>query len=164
MLGLDQSGKSSLLSALTSADPVEAPRPTERHNAVSIDGGETSFDIWEVGGAGDVRLSWSDYLDGTDALVFVIDSANPKRLPEARAEVQKLIASPKLTGVPIVVIANKQDLPTAESPGMILAMLGLMGEDIGARKVHIMGTEVTPGNPCLCADDILRVLESLWQV
>ena len=55
--------------------------------------------------------------------VYVIDSADRRRLDETGAELNELLQEEKLAGVPLLVFANKQDLLNAaqadevQSPG-----------------------------------------------
>jgi len=44
-------------------------------------------------------------------LIFVVDSADRQRIKEAQYELQNVITSDEMRGVPVEVIANKQDLP-----------------------------------------------------
>ena len=44
-------------------------------------------------------------------LIFVVDSADRDRMIEAREELFGILESDEMRGVPVVVIANKQDLP-----------------------------------------------------
>jgi len=44
-------------------------------------------------------------------VMFVVDCADRERIPEAREELLRLLESPEMRNVPLVVIANKQDLP-----------------------------------------------------
>ena len=48
------------------------------------------------------------YLAG---LIFVVDSADRSRLDEAREELFGIVESDEMRGVPVVIIANKQDMP-----------------------------------------------------
>jgi len=48
--------------------------------------------------------------------IYVIDSADRRRLEETVAELQLLLDEDKLTGVPLLLYANKQDLLTAAPP------------------------------------------------
>lgn len=50
------------------------------------------------------------YLDDCKALVFVVDSSDPARLPEAQKVLKKVLSEEKLRGVPLMVLANKKDL------------------------------------------------------
>ena len=44
-------------------------------------------------------------------LIYVVDSADRERMGEAREELFGILESDELRGVPVVVVANKQDLP-----------------------------------------------------
>ena len=44
-------------------------------------------------------------------MLFVIDCADRERIQEAKEELYRILASPELRGAPIVIVANKQDLP-----------------------------------------------------
>ncbi len=49
------------------------------------------LNVWDVGGQKALRTYWSNYFENTDALVFVIDSADTKRLTESGEELEKLL-------------------------------------------------------------------------
>ena len=44
-------------------------------------------------------------------LIYVVDSADRERMIEAREELFGIMDSDEMRGVPVVIIANKQDLP-----------------------------------------------------
>lgn len=45
------------------------------------------------------------------ALVFVVDSIDRARMPEAQKALKKILVEEKLANVPLMVLANKKDLP-----------------------------------------------------
>jgi GTPase SAR1 family protein len=49
------------------------------------------LNVWDVGGQKVLRTFWNNYFDNTDALVYVIDSSDRKRLNESGEELQKLL-------------------------------------------------------------------------
>lgn len=53
------------------------------------------------------------YLDDCKALVFMVDSSDPSRLPEAQKALKKVLSDEKLRSVPLMVLANKKDLPNS---------------------------------------------------
>jgi len=69
--------------------------------------------VWDIGGQKTIRPFWSNYFESSDALVYVIDSSDQRRLEESGAELKELLAEDKLGGVPLLVLANKQDLAQA---------------------------------------------------
>jgi len=72
--------------------------------------------------------------------VFVIDSNDQDRLSECKVEAGKLLEEEDLQDVPILILANKQDLPCAMSVEQVEAQLGV-GE-ITNRKIckSLVGT------------------------
>jgi signal recognition particle receptor subunit beta len=60
-----------------------------------------------------IRPYWRNYFDNSDALIYVIDSADKRRMEEAGIEMQQLLEEDKLAGVPLLIFANKQDLISA---------------------------------------------------
>ncbi len=72
--------------------------------------------VWDLGGQKVLREYWSNYFDKTNALIYVIDSADEKRLKEAGDELDKLLGEPALAKIPVLVFANKQDMSLALSP------------------------------------------------
>jgi signal recognition particle receptor subunit beta len=99
----------------------------------------------DAGGQKKLRQLWQYYLKNTQALVFVVDSADRERLPEAKEELRMLMERPELVGGVLLVLANKQDMPHALPPEEIARKLKLKRV---ARKTtwHIQGTVGTTGN------------------
>jgi hypothetical protein len=64
------------------------------------------FFLSAVGGSEPFRSYWEMYLPKGWLLIFVVDSADHKRLPEAKKYLHQLI-NPN-PGLPLVVFANKQ--------------------------------------------------------
>lgn len=116
MLGLDFAGKSTLLYKLKSGRAVETC-PTVGFNVESLQTPcHVSFTLWDVGGQGSLRASWPDYLEDTNTLVFVLDSTDTARLPEAAAALEEALSHPSMAGVPVLLLANKQEVPGALAP------------------------------------------------
>ena len=49
------------------------------------------LNMWDIGGQKAIRPYWRNYIDATDALIFVIDSFDRKRLEEAGEEFGQLL-------------------------------------------------------------------------
>lgn len=69
------------------------------------------FSIIKVGGQEKIRRLWQHYYQNADGLIFVVDSSDLERIDEAREELHGILSWPDMANVPIVIIANKQDLP-----------------------------------------------------
>lgn len=113
MMGLDSAGKTTLLYKLKGYRLVET-LPTIGFNVESLEApGHVSLTLWDVGGQAQLRAGWKNYLDSTDVLVFVLDSTDEARLPEAGAELVGVLDRPSMASVPFLVLANKHEAPGA---------------------------------------------------
>ncbi|XP_068596108.1 ADP-ribosylation factor-like protein 9 [Brachionichthys hirsutus] len=141
VLGLDGAGKTSLLACLASGSSEADVQPTAVSNAVSIDRAGLRLDFLEIGGREELRPSWRRYVSGARALVFVVDSSDPQRFPLARRHLHELLASdPRL---PLMVLANKQDLPGAGGTADLCEALALA--EVGERRLFVISTYANTG-------------------
>ncbi|KAF1372011.1 hypothetical protein PFLUV_G00277050 [Perca fluviatilis] len=125
LMGLDSAGKTTLLAQLLTGQVMETS-PTIGFNVGTLNlDKKTSLTVWDVGGQKSMRDNWSYYLDDCQALVFVVDSSDPARLPEAQKVLKKVLSEKKLEGVPLMVLANKNDLPNAMNIQQISTQLFL---------------------------------------
>ena len=129
MLGLDSAGKSTVLYRLKFDQYVNTV-PTVGFNCEKVKGTQgkakgVSFTIWDVGGQDKVRPLWRSYTRQTDGIVFVLDAVDTERMEEARVELLRTARSSDISGVPILVLANKQDLPGARSAQDVEKLLQL---------------------------------------
>jgi ADP-ribosylation factor protein 1 len=66
-----------------------------------------------VGGRSNIRALWRHYYSGTEGIVFVIDSNDRERLEEAGEQLKRTLSEDLLLGIPVLILANKHDLPNA---------------------------------------------------
>ncbi|XP_029363818.1 ADP-ribosylation factor-like protein 4D [Echeneis naucrates] len=131
VIGLDSAGKTSLLYRLKLQEFVETV-PTKGFNMEwiklpmgNIKTNTTMFQVWDVGGQEKVRPLWKSYTRKTDGLVFVVDAAETERMEEAKLELHKITCSAENHGVPILILANKQDLGGAMAAPEVEKILAL---------------------------------------
>lgn len=142
ILGLDNSGKTTILKKLSNED-IDVVMPTQGFNIKSLVHSALKFNVWDVGGQKAIRPYWRNYFDSTDALIFVIDSADRRRMEETGLELQQLLEEEKLAGVPLLVFANKQDLLSSLSAAELSAGLNL--HSIRDRQWQIIGCSAKTG-------------------
>ncbi|XP_044736134.1 ADP-ribosylation factor-like protein 4C [Chrysoperla carnea] len=138
MLGLDSAGKTTALYRLK-FDQYLNTVPTIGFNCEKVKGqvGKAkgvNFLVWDVGGQEKLRPLWKSYTRCTDGIVFVLDSVDIERIEEAKMELMRTVKSPDNAGVPILVLANKQDLPGAKEPRDLEKLLGL--HELGGSTQH----------------------------
>ncbi|KAF6730701.1 ADP-ribosylation factor-like protein 9 [Oryzias melastigma] len=81
VLGLEGSGKTSLLHCFSGSSLDKDTEPTKGFNAVSISKDDLHIEFLEIGGNKDLRPYWQRYLSKALLLVFVVDSSNPQLFP-----------------------------------------------------------------------------------
>lgn len=129
MIGLDSAGKSTVLYRLK-FDQFVNTTPTIGFNCEKVRGtmGRSrglTFLVWDVGGQEKARPLWRAYTRATDGIIFVVDSCDKERLEEARLELHRIMSTPDNATTPLLVIANKQDLPDATGPEELKSILNL---------------------------------------
>ena len=124
MLGLDAAGKTTILYKLKLNETVNTI-PTIGFNVENLQYKNLEFNAWDVGGQWRLRNLWSHYFQGTNALCFVVDSADRDRLEENAETLLRLTSDEELKDAIICVYANKQDLPNAISTPELVDKLGL---------------------------------------
>ena len=83
--------------------------------------------MWDVGGQERTRSLWRSYCRQTDLIMYVVDSADQERMEEAKIELETIlkVVSRTNNNVPLLILANKQDLPGALTAGQMETVLGL---------------------------------------
>ncbi|KAI4198917.1 MAG: hypothetical protein LQ350_004982 [Teloschistes chrysophthalmus] len=152
LLGLDNAGKTTLLSAIkslynTSPNPSSIAQktvPTVGQNVSTIELPDMYLKMWDIGGQLSLRNLWKSYYASAHAVIFVVDStdlgeasdweslnfnatmlgsqqkkgddsdqaknsSDVGRLEECRVVLESVISEQDMVGVPILVLANKQD-------------------------------------------------------
>jgi small GTP-binding protein len=104
---------------------------------------QVSFTVWDVGGQDKIRPLWRHYFANTQGLIYVVDSNDRERIPEAREELAKMVAEEELRNATVLVFANKQDLPNAMPVADLTQQLGL--PNLTTRKWFVQACCATNG-------------------
>uniref|UniRef100_UPI00398E5D64 ADP-ribosylation factor-like protein 9 n=1 Tax=Pristiophorus japonicus TaxID=55135 RepID=UPI00398E5D64 len=139
VVGLDGAGKTSVLHNLSNNTVKRSDGPTMMFNCVCVKTEEAELEFLEIGGGESLRHFWSCHLPRSRALVYVVDSADHSRMPLAKKELHQLVQGDAT--IPVVVLANKQDLEGAWTISEIHEQLSLaeLGDE---RKLFLIGTHV----------------------
>lgn len=71
-------------------------------------------------GADNIKKYWSRYYQGSQGVVFVLDSASSDEdLEAARNELHSALQHPQLCTLPFLILANHQDKPAARAPNQV---------------------------------------------
>ncbi|KAL2165277.1 hypothetical protein VTH06DRAFT_574 [Thermothelomyces fergusii] len=143
MVGLDAAGKTTILYKLKLGEVVTTI-PTIGFNVETVEYRNIQFTVWDVGGQDKIRPLWRHYFQNTQGIIFVVDSNDRDRVPEAREELQRMLNEDELRDALLLVFANKQDLPNAMTVAEITDKLGL--HSLRQRTWYIQSTCATSGD------------------
>jgi small GTP-binding protein len=122
--GLDNSGKTLLLEHIKcafvrghKAAPPSAIPPTMGMNLCKVPVSDMDVTLWDVGGA--MRRILGQYYGEVDGVVFVVDACDRGRFEEARQALAEILTH-ITAAMPVLVVANKQDLPQAAGASEVL--------------------------------------------
>ena len=119
ILGLDNAGKTTTLEQIkaiykkTNPMPFEKIPPTIGLNIGRIELNNVKAIFWDLGGQSSFRVIWDKYYSEAHGLIYVVDSSDEARLQEAVSTFAGLIKHTDLSNIPVLIMANKQDLDGA---------------------------------------------------
>jgi len=117
ILGVDKAGKTTLLEKLKSIYlkggglPPDRVVPTVGLNIGRIEDANAKLVFWDLGGQVGLRAIWEKYYEEAHAIMYVIDAATASSFEDAKSALEKVIRHEHLRGAPLLIVANKQDLP-----------------------------------------------------
>ena len=124
MIGLDAAGKTTILVRLKLKETATTI-PTIGFNVETINYKNLNMTIWDLGGQDHIRKLWYHYYEGNNGVIFVVDSSDQERMTEVAEELHYILRQEELKGVPLLIYANKQDMPGAVSAGSLAQTLSL---------------------------------------
>merc|ERR1711937_1017213 len=124
ILGLDNAGKTTILYRLQVGEVVTTI-PTIGFNVETVTYKNLKFQVWDLGGQTSIRPYWRCYYSNTDAIIYVVDSADRDRMGISKQELVSMLEEEELKCAILVVLANKQDIEGAMSVTEVHKALGL---------------------------------------
>ncbi|XP_072144866.1 ADP-ribosylation factor-like protein 13B isoform X2 [Dermacentor andersoni] len=125
MIGLDNSGKTSTTKHLLREGNPEDVVPTVGFSSVQTERCGFHVTLCDLGGGAKIRAIWERYYALAHGLVLVVDASATHRAPECRRTVAQVLADPRISGKPLLVLLNKQDLETAVDEMEMCSLLDL---------------------------------------
>ncbi|KAL0230573.1 hypothetical protein PCE1_004130 [Barthelona sp. PCE] len=135
LIGLDSAGKTAIIKRLKYVDESSIDtRITVGFSATDLEIGSLKINCYDIGGQKTFRNLWNYYYDDTDAVVFVIDSADVNRLNCGgvgceegcvKCVLHESLSDPRLAECTVLLLINKQDLPDALDPREVVKVVEL---------------------------------------
>eukprot|EP00126_Sphaerothecum_destruens_P007637 Sdes_comp19926_c0_seq2m12365 len=129
ILGLDGAGKTTILYRLQVGEVVSTipskfsasfPFFSSSHlffhlffpaigfNVETVQYKNLKFQVWDLGGQTSIRPYWRCYYSNTDAVIYVVDSADRERMSISKTELVSMLEEEELKNALLMVFANKQ--------------------------------------------------------
>ena len=146
MIGLDNSGKTTLINHLKPKKAsVTEVVPTVGFQVETFTKDNINFTIFDMSGQGRYRSLWEQYYEEVEAIIFVVDCTDALRMCVAKDELEALLqhASVRRDSCPVLLFANKMDLPDALSPVECMQILEL--DSIREHPWHIASSNAVSG-------------------
>jgi len=118
--------------------------PTIGFNVETVQYKNLRFQVWDLGGQTSIRPYWRCYYQNTNAVIYVVDSADHDRMGISKQELMAMLEEEELKDAALIVFANKQDLPNALSCEQIADRLGLAS--LKSRQWAIFKTSAVKGD------------------
>lgn len=145
IVGLDNSGKTTLVQRLKHPEMVPEVVPTVGYSVDTFNHGNISFRVFDMSGQGRYRKLWQEYYSDTTGIIFVIDSADKLRMVVAKDEFEQMLnhGAFKNRRVPVLILANKMDLDESLSASKVADLFEL--DKIRDKPYYICGTNAKSG-------------------
>ncbi|XP_078088672.1 ADP-ribosylation factor-like protein 13B isoform X2 [Mustelus asterias] len=124
MVGLDNAGKTATVKGIQ-GESLEDIAPTVGFSRIDLKQDKFEVTIFDLGGGKRIRGIWKNYYAESFGVVFVVDSSDVDRIEEAKDIVAEVIRHPRISGKPVLVLANKQDCDGALAEADIIEYLSL---------------------------------------
>lgn len=130
VVGLDNSGKSTILNQLKPNEAKAEVVPTVGFNVERFKGGKSgqlTLTAFDMSGQGRYRNLWEHYYKEAHGIIYVVDSADRMRMVVAKHELDQLLEHKDVANrkIPLLIFANKMDDRQAMSAVDVSRALGL---------------------------------------
>ena len=111
LFGIDEVGKTSFVRRVTVGEYKDNYfTPTRRFSIEYLQEKRGLLAFWDMPGQRSFRKKWLIGLQDSNIIFFMIDVANQVRFEECKTEFWKILNRYELSGVPLLILANKCDL------------------------------------------------------
>lgn len=120
--------------------------PTIGYDLQEINIKNVKLKVYDLSGQETLRTTWKFYYESINGLIFVIDStclSDQHLSTEIRETIHQVFAETKDIDIPILFLANKQDLESAGTADQLEEMLML--DKAKGRTIKMMPTVGTTG-------------------
>lgn len=118
IFGLDNAGKTAILAAMGGEIDTKTT-PTVGFSPMQFQTEKHDICIFDLGGGKNFRGIWGHYYHDCHGFIYVVDSADDARAAESAAVFQEFASNKFVQSKPLLIFANKKDLPSSKSPAAV---------------------------------------------
>ncbi|NWH61291.1 AR13A protein, partial [Geococcyx californianus] len=149
VVGLDNAGKTSIIMDIERVLAGEVlPTVQPGHTRLRVDRFEVT--LVDLPGGQRSRSTWRSHYSMAHGLLFVLDSSDLARMEEVRKVLSRVLSHPDVSGKPLLLLANKQDVTSALLPCELIERLcleRLVNENRSPCRIVSVGLP-SPRSPC----------------
>lgn len=153
ILGLDNAGKTTFLEAAKTKfkknyKPMHHSKITTTVglNIGQIDVSGIRMNFWDLGGQKELQCLWDKYYAESHGVIYIIDSSDREHIPASKETFDRVISSESLAGVPLLVLANKQDVAQCMGVREVKPVFNRNAHLIGRRDCMVMPVSALTGD------------------
>jgi len=125
VIGLDDAGKTTSVKILKGDSDIKDMSPTVGFEPHQVQYSGVDIVLNDLGGGARVRDIWKHYLAESYGFIFVLDASNRNRIYECSKVFSTFVENEKVGSKPVLIIANKQELPNAMDESEIVQYLNV---------------------------------------
>jgi ADP-ribosylation factor related protein 1 len=153
LLGLDNAGKTTFLEQTKTKfnrnyKGINLNRVTTtvglNIGRIEVQGVRLSF--WDLGGQEELQTLWDKYYSESHGVIYVVDSSDIMRMDESKEAFDKMIKNEQLAGVPLLLVANKQDIPESLSLKRMKEIFDSSSQSVGHRDLNSIEASALKGD------------------
>lgn len=100
--------------------------PTIGYNVERFNYKHMKFEFWDMAGGIKMREIWHQSFNNSDCLIWVVNSSSRTQIEDSVEELYNLVLNHEISaGIPLLVVANKCDLPQTVPKDEIIEILHL---------------------------------------
>eukprot|EP00075_Anas_platyrhynchos_P031929 XP_027321182.1 ADP-ribosylation factor-like protein 13A [Anas platyrhynchos] len=131
--------------------------PTTQPGQICLRVDRFEVTLVDLPGAQRFRSAWRSHYSTAHGLLFVLDSSDLARMEEARKALSRILSHPDVSGKPLLLLANKQDVAAALLPCELierLALERLVNENRSPCRIVSCRQAAQPCSPCQARGEV----------
>ena len=123
LVGLDGAGKTTVIRRLLDDDFKGQTAPTIGIETQELKVRNITIKVFDLAGQENMRGVWKYYFSSTEGVIFIVDANRTDRFPDVKEELYNILNDENAGRIPILVYANKQDLPDSVTSDQLAEQL-----------------------------------------